>query len=436
MRILQVSNGYPPRAFGGVETHTQRLSRVLRERGHEVRIFTRHSDPAGKDGDIVEEVVDQLAVLSVVNDARGGKFRDHFLSAGVARAFRRELDRSRPDLVHFQHLIGLSGDLPMIARDAGIRCVATVHEYWYACHRVMLQREDLTPCAGPQHQDCVACVTGEAAVESTGSTEPGILAWWPRWLRQKRSPAVGPPVASERFELLQQALACYERITTPSRFVVEELARQGMPLPPESTRPIALGLPTPTAAGTAPRQTAISVEHPLRMTFIGHLLPHKGPHILLMAMQKLQGLPIALELHGRRWEQHAYEATLGPLLAQEPRARARGIFADEDLPEILARTDVLVVPSTCPESFGLATREAMLAGRPVISTDRGALPESIREGEDGLLVAGEDPEALANAIRRLVEEQGLLAHLSQGSRHASVATMEQYASEIEEFLYS
>ena len=146
-------------------------------------------------------------------------------------------------------------------------------------------------------------------------------------------------------------------------------------------------------------------------------------------------LPLQLELHGRRWEQHPYEESLGPLLKAEPRARAFGTFADKALPEILSRTDALVVPSTCPESFGLATREAMLAGRPVVSTNCGALSESIREGFDGLLVPGEDPDALAIALRRLVEEDGLLARLSLGARSAPVATMEQYASTIESFLY-
>ena len=79
-RILQVTNGYPPRAFGGVETHTQRLATALRNRGHELHIFARHSDPAGADGDVVQEEVDGIPVTSVVNDARGGHFRDHFLS--------------------------------------------------------------------------------------------------------------------------------------------------------------------------------------------------------------------------------------------------------------------------------------------------------------------------------------------------------------------
>lgn len=442
MRILQVTNGYPPRAFGGVETHTQRLAAALRARGHALRIFTRHSEPEGEDGSLLHEEVDGLPVTSIVNDARGGRFRDHFLSVPVADAFREEITRHRPDRVHFQHLIGLSADLPVIARDAGIRCVATVHEYWYACQRVMLQKADLTPCDGPATQDCVACFLGETASRQ----EAVETASWPRLsllgrLRHRiRTPApatvAGPPVAAERFACLQAALGSYARITTPSQFVIDELARQGMPLAAARTRAIALGLPAPASPATPPRTAAISAEAPLRLVCIGHLLPHKGPHTILEAMRLVPELPLQLDLHGRRWPDDPYEKTLFPLLEAEGRAQAHGRFADDELPGILAAADLLVVPSTCPESFGLATREAFLAGRPVLSTDRGALPESVHEGKDGLLVPAEDPAALAAALRRLIEEEGLLARLSMGAATARPRTMDDYAAELEAFLYS
>lgn len=447
MRILQVTNGYPPRAFGGVETHTHRLAAALHARGHEVRIFARHSDPAGEDGDVVHEEVDGLAVTSVVNDARGGRFRDHFLSAGVAEAFRAEILSARPDIVHFQHLIGLSADLPAIARAAGIRCVATVHEYWYACHRVMLQRADLSTCSGPARNDCVACVLGDEASEreyaaagsepqiAAGGSSSGLLARLRERLLPAAAPIAGPPVAYERFAAMREALDCYSRITTPSRFVIEEFARQGMPLREATTRAIPLGLPAASTAPLPARTAPVSKDAPLRLLFIGHLLPHKGPQVLLDALRLAPELPIHLDLYGTRWPEHAFETEFGPRLAAESRATAHGRFADRDLSRILAETDMLVVPSTCPESYGIATREAHQAGRPVLSTDRGALPESVRDGIDGLIVAGEDPRAMAQALRRVVEEEDLLAGLSAGARGAQIPSMDAYAATLESFLY-
>ena len=91
MRILQVANGYPQRAYGGVELHTHRLNRSLARRGHETLVFTRHSDVAADDGTAVDEVVDGVPVRSVVNDFKGWRFVDHYLSPAVRAVFERTL---------------------------------------------------------------------------------------------------------------------------------------------------------------------------------------------------------------------------------------------------------------------------------------------------------------------------------------------------------
>ena len=72
MRILQVANGYPHRAYGGVELHTYRLVGALRERGHDLAVFTRRSAPLEADGTETDELVDGITVRSVVNDCEEG----------------------------------------------------------------------------------------------------------------------------------------------------------------------------------------------------------------------------------------------------------------------------------------------------------------------------------------------------------------------------
>jgi glycosyltransferase involved in cell wall biosynthesis len=191
----------------------------------------------------------------------------------------------------------------------------------------------------------------------------------------------------------------------------------------------------PTPADVPP--PPVSGARPLRLGFVGQHLGHKGPHTLLEAMRLVPELPLRADFHGLRWPDRSYDARLAPLFAAEPRAVYRGRFADGTLPGLLAEIDVLVVPSTCPESFGIAVREAHLAGRPVLATDRGALPESLRDGADGLLVPAEDPPAMAAALRRLACEPGLLERLLAGARRARprVKSMDSYAGEIEQRLY-
>lgn len=434
MRILQVCNGYPHRAYGGVELHTFRVCGALREKGHELAVFTRFSDLTRPDGEVEDEEVDGIRVRSVVNDFKEGRFRDHYLSRSVADEFRRTLQEFSPEVVHFQHLIGLSADLPLVAREYGARVVASVLDYWYVCQRVMFQPPDGTGCRGPAGKSCIDCVLQDRA--------PSV-AWPDRLLDLVRGLGAGvavrgPEANRHRFEALRSAIDTYDRIDTCARFVVDEFARQGMPLPSDRTRVIALAVDhTGFSPAGAPADLPVREERPLRIGFVGHTLFHKGPHLLLEALALLPDRPVALELWGKRHPDHPYDRRFSELLAREPRATHHGRFEDGTLPDVLGSVDVLAVPSTCLETYGLATREAFLAGRPVVTTDRGALPESVRDGVDGLIVPGEDPGAFARALGRLIDEPALLPALTAGAAETrgTVKTMERYTSEIEEWLY-
>jgi len=66
------------------------------------------------------------------------------------------------------------------------------------------------------------------------------------------------------------------------------------------------------------------------------------------------------------------------------------------------RHDLLVFPSTY-EGFGLVVLEAMSQGLPVIATPVGCVPDLIRDGDNGLVVPARDANALARAVRRLMD---------------------------------
>ena len=442
VRILEISNGYPPRAFGGVELHTHRLVAALARRGHALSVFTRHSDLGSADGTIVDEQVDGIRVRSVVNDAKRGGFEAQWQSGPVREAFAQLLDRERPEVVHVQHLIGLSHDLPELARQRGLRVVATVHEYWYACARVMLLRPDGATCPGPAHADCERCFLagtrgedpGAAPTPTAGRAAQLALARHLPFaaLRARLTPVTGGAAARSRFADMAATLGAFARVTTPSRFVIDELARHGLVLP-RTTRAIPLGI---DRSGFPADPPAPPPGNSLRIAVVGHVLPHKGVHTLLEAAARLPAAPLEIHLSGRRWPEHPYEQRIGPLLAADPRVHAHGGFADGTLPHLLAAADVVALPSSCPESFGIAAREAHLAGRPVLCADRGALPEAVRDGVDGLLLPADDPGAWADALRRLVDEPALRVRLATGARAraAEIPDMDAYAAEIERFL--
>ncbi|MEK7832319.1 MAG: glycosyltransferase, partial [Acidobacteriota bacterium] len=78
---------------------------------------------------------------------------------------------------------------------------------------------------------------------------------------------------------------------------------------------------------------------------------------------------------------------------------------------LLQQSDLFLLP-TQTESFGLAALDALACGVPVVGSRAGGLPELIRDGVEGILCDPRDPDALAGAIRRCLEDAGLRRRLA------------------------
>jgi len=76
----------------------------------------------------------------------------------------------------------------------------------------------------------------------------------------------------------------------------------------------------------------------------------------------------------------------------------------------------LSVTASVYEGFGLPAAEAMACGLPAVATTAGALPEVVAHGETGLLVPPKDPQALAQAIRRLLDDDELRQRTGEAGR--------------------
>jgi glycosyltransferase involved in cell wall biosynthesis len=92
-----------------------------------------------------------------------------------------------------------------------------------------------------------------------------------------------------------------------------------------------------------------------------------------------------------------------------------------DAAQLMPGLDVLVLPSTAPEPFGLVVLEAMAAARPVVAFAHGGPTELIEDGVSGLLVPPTDEAQLAAAIERLLTDAGLLSRMGQAARERAVS---------------
>ncbi len=160
MKLLLVANGYPPTAYGGVEIYVSSIATELLSKGHTVAVFCREANEHLPDGHVLTEKNGGLRIIRVVNDYKTiSSIVETYLDSNIKRIFAEWLQTEAPDVIHFNHWIALSADLPSIAVRAGIPSVATLHDYWAICQRVHLLDWHGKRCLGPmQGGDCFQCV--------------------------------------------------------------------------------------------------------------------------------------------------------------------------------------------------------------------------------------------------------------------------------------
>jgi len=178
--------------------------------------------------------------------------------------------------------------------------------------------------------------------------------------------------------------------------------------------PNAVPDPLPDAAG------ARSPAGPCHVLFLGHLSARKGVPELLQALAQ----PALLS---RRW--HATLAGGGPVdeyrrlatnLGLAERVEFPGWVDEAQVRALCANADVSVLPSHA-EGLAMAVLEGLSHGLAVIATPVGAHPEVIEPEVSGMLVPPGDVEALAGALARVIDDDGLRRRLGEGARRRYLA---------------
>ena len=157
------------------------------------------------------------------------------------------------------------------------------------------------------------------------------------------------------------------------------------------------------------------------LVFAGRLSVQKAVDVALEALTRLDGLDLVLAGDGPDAEKLR---TLAGELGLDGRARFLGPQPRSTVFELLSAGDAVVLPSKW-ENFPHVLVEALAVGTPVIATAAGGVTEIVRDGENGLLVPPEDPEALAAAIRRYFGD----ADLRERLRAAGPPSVERFSPE-------
>jgi glycosyltransferase involved in cell wall biosynthesis len=384
MRIVMISDFYPP-FVGGVEVLVSGLSRELVRRGHDVAVATLAAPGLPRTAEVDGVRVYRIASTAqrfgslLATEARpwAPPAPDPEAVAALAGVLRRE----RPDVVHGHDWLARSF-LPL-KRRRGPALAISLHYFTHSCPKKNLMHRG-APCTGPALRKCLRCAGGHYG-------------------RAKGSAVVATQFAFSRADARLADLFLPVSAATA--------AGNGLPgsgLPYEVILNFAPAAPDPRPhAGLLellPREPFL--------LFAGDLRRQKGIDVLLAAYARLADAP-PLVLIGKPWP-------------DTPQALPRGITLHENWPNAAVRAAMrrclcLVVPSVWPEPSPIVVYEALAAGRPVVASRIGGLPEIARDGEEGLLVAPGDAAAVARALERIGRDDALREALAAGARRRAAS---------------
>ena len=159
---------------------------------------------------------------------------------------------------------------------------------------------------------------------------------------------------------------------------------------------------------------------PLRVMFLGRAIPDKGADILLEAAGLLERTDLEYLIVGSHGFDPAaqlspFERRLRELTELVSAPVLFEPFVDrQNLPPLLRRADVLVIPSRWPDPCPLTVGEGMAAGLPIVASRRGGIPELL--GDAGVLFDPDKPAELTSALRLLADDPRMRSELAQAAR--------------------
>ena len=382
MKLLFVSNLYPPHHLGGYEQLCYEVATRLSARGHDVQVLT--------------------STFGVRNEtAEPGIYRRLLLESDVYYYRPQQVLRYRSIQAHNRQVVERT--LYDVAPDAVV-----VWGMWKLSKHVAAQLEELM---------------GSQVLYYLASSWPVELSAHEAYWDGSDDNALGRSFKRIFRGMVKARLGSewrpyslrYDHVLACCQSVCDELAAAHIEI--RDMQVVYHGVdaePYTRAAQLAKNQDTDQ----LKVVFVGSLIPHKGVHTAIEAMDRLRRidatLPVTLDILGKGHP--AYEEQLHAMvdrLQLHQVVTFHNPIPREQLPEFLAGYNALVLPSIWEEPLALISEEALAAQLVLIGTLTGGTKELLEPGVNGLAFPAEDANALAQQLRQLATDPALRRRLAQ-----------------------
>lgn len=366
MRILVGNVHFAPDSFGGATIVVEETVSRLRDRGHEVVVFTATQDGSlGKNQLFRYEAFDLPVVAVKVGPEL--TIETTYDAPGVTAKFHRVLDSVRPDVVHLHAIQALGVGIAEAALDRDIPTFVTLHDAWWLCERQFMVRDSGEHCGQTtiRAEVCATCVPDSRRAR----------------IRQERS-----------LSILNRCAG----VLTPSRSWRDVVVASGVAADRVSVSGNGVSRPAPgwqrPTGGPRPR-----------LGYVGGLGAVKGSPDLIKALRQLRRSDY--ELVAVDSAANLGRASMNTMHWPVPgHVSVIPGYTSESMDDFFGSIDALVAPSQARETYGLTVREAVLRGTWVIMPDGDGGMDHIIDGRNGTVYPRDGGlEALATALNHYLD---------------------------------
>jgi glycogen synthase len=378
MRILVISNFYPPHFIGGYELGCRDVVEELKTRGHEVCVLTSmygvgsaqqegsvyrwlKSDFGSKNTGGVHSLVTLLSKESV-----------------NSRAFKRLCSEFTPDLIYAWNLTHISISIIFLAQRMDLPVCYYVSDDW-------LSRWESDSLYSQMHR------------------RPR------RFLRRLTWRPIRLCLSLAGF--LKDSSLDLRHAQFTSKYLKQAALEAGKDVAAAEVIYWGIDISRFTYSGSRPG--------PIRLLYVGQLSAHKGVHTAVEALKIITDQPsyksITLTIVGGP----DYDGRIRRIVSSsglEENVRLTGLIAREELPGIYQQHDIFVFPSVWEEPFSIALLEGLASGLAVVATQTGGTREILESEVNALTFTKEDARGCAEQILRFLNDPELLERVRRNGR--------------------
>ncbi|KUJ94806.1 MAG: Glycosyl transferase group 1 [Desulfonauticus sp. 38_4375] len=382
MKVLYAVHQFFPKHYTGTERFILNLSKQMQRMGHKVQVLTYGiTETEGFSEAIGEFLVKRyifqgIPVISIRHKVIPEDVSFRIFDGAMGEVLDSILDTDY-DVLHIGHPMRV-GAVFKFAKNLGLPAVLTLTDFWLICPSGIGVAANGELCLSPNGgENCVSKCYGKT---------------WEERIKQ-------------RFKDASEIISGADVIASPTRFLAGVFEKEFS----KEIRVVRHGIDYSSIKYIRKNKTNRQVV----IGYIGTVLPHKGVHVAIEALKKVDTRNIKLKIWGNYFHAEDYYQKLKELVGDDEIVEFLGEYKDEELNEIMSEADCIIQPSIWWENSPLTVLTALAYRVPVIATNVGGAAELVKDGVNGFNFNIGDPDSLANVLERIANNPEILNRIRE-----------------------